>query len=987
MSIKPSWLTGPRGPAEPPRLPPASAGVLSVRDDLADWFEVAPLALLQCDVAGRVLRANAAMQALLGPDVPNLNMAPPALRQFLRWPQEQPAAGQTVRRDAWIRLDGHPARHLRLTVRGGTGVGSRRWLFQIEDLLTEDRLELAQREIHALMGRHGIGVATYDAAQGWVTAAAGDDGGDSMLPARAGAGAGMSGFAVTREIVEPDSLADYELLQRALRQRERAEVRYAVRHPQLGRRWLLTRVVPGELGGERPSLTVATLDVTEDEEARRRNDQLLHEMGTILDVSPAGIAYVHQQKVVRCNTSFERLLGVPAGECLQLDLQGLLGHCGVGTREARQLLGRLQAEGQADVEFVPEHAANRCYALALRRSGGGEQGLDAVVVLSDVTGPRAQQEAQAARDDLERERELMFSLPDVGIVHQVEGRIVRTNAAMAELVGIALSDLKGLPLAELYEDERAYLEHAAQDRRELAEQGRARGERRLRRRIGGGEGELIHVMVSQRLLDPDEPAQGTIAWYVNVDERHKARASQVRQEEQIRAILDSVLVGIINVGAQGIVWMNRSARRMFAGELSDFLGRPMAALAPEESDHALRHDWLGQLDEGQSAMFECRLVGRDGRAFYVVGNVVATGATPEQRVLTFALLDIARRREAETRIAQARAGLQRMIETAPLAIALFDAQNQCVLQLNQMMAEFAGRPAAEIEGRQPAYWLPGPEAAGLTADLHEARARHEPLHRELRRSPARPDGAARVWDMRIVSLVDPDGVNEQLLLVASDVTEQRAADEARLQSAIQQRDMLVKEVHHRIKNNLQGVAGLLQQNAHRHPEAAAALAEAIGQVHAIAQVHGLQVGAGGALRLEKVVEAICASVTRMFGRTIAFAAHGSGREHYALSEGDSIPVALTLNELLTNAIKHGGAGGDISCQLHLEGGQACMAVANPGLLAEGFDLAKVPAGISGLGLVRALLPRKGAQLQLTQQGGHVVADLRLQAPAVVFHEG
>jgi PAS domain-containing protein len=50
-------------------------------------------------------------------------------------------------------------------------------------------------------------------------------------------------------------------------------------------------------------------------------------------------------------------------------------------------------------------------------------------------------------------------------------------------------------------------------------------------------------------------------------------------------------------------------------------------------------------------------------------------ATPPPRQLTYALLDIERRRQAEVSIAQAQASLQRIIETAPLAIALFDARS------------------------------------------------------------------------------------------------------------------------------------------------------------------------------------------------------------------------------------------------------------------------------------------------------------------------
>src|SRR5204863_3101798 len=145
------------------------------------------------------------------------------------------------------------------------------------------------------------------------------------------------------------------------------------------------------------------------------------------------------------------------------------------------------------------------------------------------------------------------------------------------------------------------------------------------------------------------------------------------------------------------------------------------------------------------------------------------------------------------------------------------------------------------------------------------------------------NGDTRVWDARYLPLASPGQPPDQLLLVATDVTEQRAAQEARFEAAIAQREMLVKEVHHRIKNNLQGVAGLLQQIAARKPEVAPAISEVVGQVQAIAQVYGLQVGVSGPLRLKGVVEAITGSVARTFGHPIVLTVEGDAQP-WALPE-------------------------------------------------------------------------------------------------------
>jgi len=196
--------------------------------------------------------------------------------------------------------------------------------------------------------------------------------------------------------------------------------------------------------------------------------------------------------------------------------------------------------------------------------------------------------------------------------------------------------------------------------------------------------------------------------------------------------------------------------------------------------------------------------------------------------------------------------------------------------------------------------------------------------------------------------------------------------------------MLVKEVHHRIKNNLQGVAGLLQQIAARKPEVAGAISEVVGQVQAIAQVYGLQVGVSGPLRLRSVVEAITGSVQRTFGHPIMLNVEGHPSHQWALPEAESIPIALSVNELLTNAVKHSIAdrGLQVDCTLGCADDRVQLTISNRAQLPPGFDLARFPGGVSGLGLVRSLLPRRSARLAIEQRGDHVVASVSLVPPCI-----
>lgn len=87
---------------------------------------------------------------------------------------------------------------------------------------------------------------------------------------------------------------------------------------------------------------------------------------------------------------------------------------------------------------------------------------------------------------------------------------------------------------------------------------------------------------------------------------------------------------------------------------------------------------------------------------------------------------------------------------------------------------------------------------------------------------------------------DEHGDITHFVVTHVDISRQKQREAKRLADEAAHRDTLVREVHHRIKNNLQGIPGLLRQFAQHHPEMADPIQQAIGQVQGISVIHGLQ---------------------------------------------------------------------------------------------------------------------------------------------------
>ncbi len=222
-----------------------------------------------------------------------------------------------------------------------------------------------------------------------------------------------------------------------------------------------------------------------------------------------------------------------------------------------------------------------------------------------------------------------------------------------------------------------------------------------------------------------------------------------------------------------------------------------------------------------------------------------------------------------------------------------------------------------------------------------------------------------------------------LVGIARDITARKREEAARLGEVARQRDALVREVHHRIKNHLQGVLGLLRLQVDKQPELAAALAEVMAQVHAIAGVYGLRGQSASAdLDLVRIVDLVVQGAGA--ASRVQWASHLDGAAF--LNEADAVPIALAVNEIVANALKHvehTDPARPVRVTLRGDAGSVCVEVRNgPARLPVGFDFAGRRGIGTGLQLLATLLPSQGVRLRLLQQLDEVCAELVLHAPVV-----
>jgi two-component sensor histidine kinase len=270
--------------------------------------------------------------------------------------------------------------------------------------------------------------------------------------------------------------------------------------------------------------------------------------------------------------------------------------------------------------------------------------------------------------------------------------------------------------------------------------------------------------------------------------------------------------------------------------------------------------------------------------------------------------------------------------------------------------ELEGRNLGEI-AEQVVTASPNPHEEGVRTRLNG---------KTLRRVEIDNQGAT--IDLLVLPMIQGlDRIGSIVLL--QNVTELRRRDRE-----LVTKDATIREIHHRVKNNLQTVSALLRLQSRRidDPAAAAALDEAVRRIASIALVHEtLSNSTENTVAFDEVLTSLVTHALELSPRMGQLSIERKGHLG-SLESRIATPLSLVVTELMHNALEHGlyESGTRLAIELQRYSNEGLITISDDGVgLPEGFDLST--SSNLGLQIVRTLIENelKGElKLESTQQG-------------------
>lgn len=583
--------------------------------------------------------------------------------------------------------------------------------------------------------------------------------------------------------------------------------------------------------------------------------------------------------------------------------------------------------------------------------------------------------AEATLRDSEERFRATVEQAAVGITHpDATGRYLRVNQKFCEIVGYTATELLSRTWMDVTypEDIDADLE---QNKKLFA--GKI-DSFKMEKRLLHKDGTVVWVNITVSLIK--EPLSGAIYNVVvteDISDRKKTEAALKESEERFRQLAENIesVFWMVNVQPQEIIYISPAYAKIWGRSCADLYayGRFFTeSFHPEDRDRVIA-TFTKQMESEKD--IEYRIFRPDGQIRWIRARAfpIRNQAGQVYRIVGIAE-DISESKQAEKTIRESEERFRQLAENIQDSVWLMSAEFTDLLYLSPAYEQIWGRSREELyaDPLKMMEWV-HPEDKILLEEAMGRVLQGESTNTEYR--IFLPDGTIRWVCDRAFPIYDESGKIYRIAGIGEDISDRKLTD-ARIQAALREKEVLLKEIHHRVKNNMQVISSLLQLQA-QYIEDEATLTlfeESQTRIHSMALIHEqlYQSEHLDRIALSPYVENLVANLYQSFGCGNTSIKFNLKVDPIYLNIETAIPCGLIINELVSNSLKYAfisSLAGEISINFHeINNSQFHLTIQDNGRgFSANFDLENTET--LGLRLVKMLAYQLEASIAIDSQRG------------------
>ncbi len=642
-------------------------------------------------------------------------------------------------------------------------------------------------------------------------------------------------------------------------------------------------------------------------EAHTRLQQSEHETRTLLENLSSGIVKVTVQgKITFFSQGAERLFGYSAEEILdQTIFATILPQRESTGRNLEELLQQvlLQPEQFKYLEHENLHKNGSRIWVSWRNTPVYDPNGKLLYILSiadDITLHKKAEQTLQQSEQKFRQLFMQHTAPKLIIDPLQDGRIVDANRAASEFYGFSREELCGMSTSDIHimpvnKRMEAWFEPDTSKRRSKFT---------TRHCTADGTVKDVEVYASPVTIHGRELLYSIITDIS--DTKQFARALQERNKKY-RLITENSADIIVQVDAHlKPLYISPSATKTLGYTLADFTDATILDLVPPYDREQLEAVLAEVLQhKARNLTHTHRVISKSGSLHWFetratlsydeYGNF--TGASYVDR-------DITEQKNTQEALRRSEELHRGILEASPHGIIQTDLQGNILFINNEYIRMYGAASKQQLVGRNVFDFLPAAQMEIARQNLKKTLEQGS-VHR-IQYTTYKLDGSLFDVELSAATMCETDGTPVGFIGVTHDITEFKQK-EAEVEQLLHEKEQLLREVHHRIKNHMNTLYSIISLNAHYYDstEITAVFEEVRTKIRLMQSIYdtlykGEQVDS---VQLVPFLHQLIAELQAAYVYTQDISIHKDIQEMVVTAK-QSLPIGIIINELLTNSLKY-----------------------------------------------------------------------------------